>query len=57
MEKNFTYINEHYITEDNLCDMTGITKSELNALIEKQLVPDASYTVTRTIKITSSLND
>lgn len=57
MEKNFTYINEHYITEDNICDMTGITKDELNTLIQKQLVPDASYTVTRTIKITSPLND
>jgi hypothetical protein len=57
MEKNFRYINENYITENNVCAITGITKDELNILIQKHLVPDASYVITHNIKITSSLND
>ncbi|MBL1222894.1 hypothetical protein JET18_18705 [Chryseobacterium sp. L7] len=57
MEKNLRYINENYITEDNVCAVTGITKDELNILIQSHLVPDASYVISQNIKITSSLND
>lgn len=57
MEHNFNYINENYITEDHLCDITGITKDELVALIQNHLVPEASYIISRNIKITSPLND
>lgn len=57
MERNFNYINENYITEDNLCNITGITKDELLVLIQNSLVPEASYTISRNIKITSPLND
>lgn len=57
MEQNFEYINENYITEEKLCSITGITKDDLSGLIQNQLVPDASYTVTRSIKITSPLKD
>lgn len=57
MESNFEYISGNYITEEKLCDITGITKDKLNALIQNHLVPEASYVVTRSIKITSPLND
>lgn len=57
MEQNFNYINENYITEDNLCSITGISKDELMALIQNHLVPEASYIISRNIKITSPLND
>ncbi len=57
MEQNFEYISENYITEEQLCSITGITKDDLSKLIQNRLVPDASYTVTRSINITSPLND
>ena len=57
MDQNFNYINEHYITEDELCNITNISKDELAVLIQNQLVPQHSYTVSRTIRITSPLND
>ncbi|WP_347218818.1 DUF6058 family natural product biosynthesis protein [Chryseobacterium sp.] len=57
MESNFEYISGNYITEEKLCDITEITKDELNVLIQNHLVPEASYVVTRSIKITSPLND
>lgn len=57
MEQNFNYIRENYITEEELCNETGITKDELTVLIQNNLVPEASYVVTRNIKITSPLND
>ncbi|MGK6341780.1 DUF6058 family natural product biosynthesis protein [Chryseobacterium sp. DT-3] len=57
MEKNLRYINENYITEDNICAVTGITKDELKILIQNHLVPDASYVISQQIKITSPLND
>lgn len=57
MESNFEYISGNYITEEKLCDITEITKDKLNALIQNHLVPEASYVVTRSIKITSPLND
>ncbi|MDR3022686.1 DUF6058 family natural product biosynthesis protein [Chryseobacterium sp.] len=57
MEKNFAYINENYITEDELCTVTDISKDDLAALIQNELVPQPSYTVSRSIRITSPLND
>jgi len=57
MEQNFDYINENYITENELCTITNISKDELAALIQNQLVPQPSYTVSRSIRITSPLND
>ncbi|REC47787.1 DUF6058 family natural product biosynthesis protein [Chryseobacterium pennipullorum] len=57
MESNFEYISGNYITEERLCDITEITKDTLNVLIKNRLVPEASYVVTRSIKITSPLND
>lgn len=57
MEQNFNYIHENYITEDELCTITNISKDELAVLIQNQLVPQHSYTVSRTIRITSPLND
>ncbi|SMO90667.1 hypothetical protein SAMN06265171_11183 [Chryseobacterium rhizoplanae] len=57
MDQNFDYINENYITEDELCTVTDISKEDLAALIQNQLVPQPSYTVSRSIRITSSLND
>jgi hypothetical protein len=57
MEQNFDYINENYITEEKLCNIAGITKNELAKLIQNQLIPQASYVVSRSIKITSPLND
>ncbi|MCJ7935273.1 MAG: DUF6058 family natural product biosynthesis protein [Chryseobacterium sp.] len=57
MDQNFNYINDHYITEEELCSLTDITKDELAALIQNQLVPQPSYVITRSIKITSPLND
>ncbi|AZB08144.1 hypothetical protein EG344_04380 [Chryseobacterium sp. G0162] len=57
MESNFEYISGNYITEEKLCDITEITKDKLNVLIKNHLVPEASYVVSRSIKITSPLND
>lgn len=57
MEQNFNYISENYITEDELCNITNISKNELAVLIQNQLVPQPSYTVFRSIRITSPLND
>lgn len=57
MEQNLKYISENYITEDDLCDITSITKNELAELIKNKLLPNASYEVSKNIKITSPLND
>ncbi|MDQ1095427.1 MULTISPECIES: DUF6058 family natural product biosynthesis protein [Chryseobacterium] len=57
MEENFTYINDNYIVEEELCTVAGITKNELTDLIQNHLVPDASYVITKIVKITSPLND
>jgi hypothetical protein len=50
MDQNFNYINEHYITEDELCNITNISKDELAVLIQNQLVPQHSYTVSRLLE-------
>ncbi|OCA76020.1 hypothetical protein BBI01_04815 [Chryseobacterium artocarpi] len=57
MEQNFTYINENYITEAELCNIANISKHKLDELIKNQLITQHSYTVSRTIRITSPLND
>ncbi|TZF95196.1 hypothetical protein FW781_14980 [Chryseobacterium panacisoli] len=57
MDQNFDYINENYITEDELCTVADISKDDLAALIQNQLVPQPSYTISRSIRIISPLND
>ncbi len=57
MNKDLKYIQENFIESNDLCRMVGVSHRELETLIEKELVPNASYTIDSTIRISSPLGD
>lgn len=57
MDINLKYIEENYIEKKVLCEMANISSEELEALIEKELIPNASYSVNSTHEISSTLGD
>lgn len=57
MNKDLKYIQENFIESRDLCQMVGIIREDLDALIEKELIPNASYTIDLAIRIASPLGD
>lgn len=57
MDTNIKYIEENFIESDEICRTTGISHQELEELIKKELVPNASYKIDATFKINSPLGD
>ena len=57
MNKNNKYITENYIEWNKLCSLSNISSQKLEDLIQKELVPNASYTINTTNEISSSLQD
>lgn len=57
MDENISFIEESYIEETELCNLTKISLEELNNLIEKELLPNASFVIEEHKKIKSPLGD
>ncbi len=57
MKTDLEYIQENYIELNDLCTLCEMTKAELNQLIEKKLIPESSYKINSTHKISSPLGD
>lgn len=57
MNNNIKYIQENFIEANELCQIAEISQEELNKLIKKELIPNVSYKIDSTHKISSSLGD
>lgn len=57
MNIDIKYIQENFIESKELCRVTGISYQELEELIKKEFIPNASYKVDSTCKISSPLGD
>ncbi|MGL1884865.1 MAG: DUF6058 family natural product biosynthesis protein [Reichenbachiella sp.] len=57
MDINLKYIEENYVEYKKLCKMANISSDELEELIYKELIPNASYTINSTDTISSPLGD
>ncbi len=47
------YLAQHYLTQEQLALAAAISKDELDELIERRLVPQPSYVVSETGKLSS----
>lgn len=56
-DQNIEYLNENFVTLEQVASITGTDISELETLIAKGQLPKRSYVVTRTVRIESSLDD
>lgn len=57
MDINLKYIEGNYIEKQELCKLANISSEGLEALIEKELIPNASYSINSTHEISSPLGD
>ena len=57
MNNNIKYIQENFIESNFLCQIAGISQQELEELIDKNLIPNASYRIDSTSIISSPLGD
>lgn len=57
MNNNIKYIQENFIESNQVCQIAGISPQKLLELIEKELIPKASYKIDLTYKISSPLQD
>lgn len=57
MDINLKYIEGNYIEKKALCELASISPEELEGLIEKELIPNASYTINSTHEVRSPLGD
>lgn len=57
MDINLKYIEQNYIEYKTLCKTANISSGELEELIKKELIPNASYTINSTDEISSPLGD
>ncbi len=55
--KNIAYINEHFIEQNELCELAKISLEEFELLQQKELVPLCSYEITHSYQIKSPLGD
>lgn len=57
MKTNKEYIKENYIELSQLAKETGFSEKEILAFIEQEIIPNYSYLIESTQRITSPLND
>ena len=53
MNDSVKYIEEYYLTLEQLETQSGTSKTRILEMIESQCLPDASYKITRSVQITS----
>jgi len=56
-DQNIAYIRQHYLSFDEVSRQTGLSIPAIQDLIDKGLIPDASYTIEQQTVITSPLGD
>jgi hypothetical protein len=57
MNIDIKYIKENFIESNELCQVSGISHQDLEALINDKLAPNSSYEINVTYKINSPLGD
>ena len=57
MDIDLKYIEENFIESNELCQISGISRQDLENLIDNKLIPNSSYQINITYKINSPLGD
>jgi len=56
-EINLKYLNENFLSLDELAEESGIQKETIKSYIKEKLIPNASYELRQTSRISSPLGD